>query len=438
MKVKIIGGGLAGCECAYQLAKKGINVTIYEMKPKRFSPAHESENFAEIVCSNSFKSNSITNACGLLKEEMRRLGSVIIKTADDCSVPAGQALAVDRGIFSSKVTEIIATMENITVVREEVKEIDLNDNYDITVIATGPLTSELLYENIQSVIGEKYLHFYDAAAPIISADSIDYSKVFKADRYGKGDSDYINCPMTKEQYYNFYKSLINAECAKPKDFEKNMLFEGCMPIEEMAKRGEHTLVYGPLKPVGFDDVNKGDRPYAVVQLRQDNKEGTMYNLVGFQTSLKWGEQDKVFKMIPGLENAEILRYGVMHRNTYINAPKIINEKYMMKNNNKIYFAGQISGVEGYVESSASGLIVALDILKTSEKLKEHKFSNNTIIGAISNYIASDNKSFQPMNANFGLLNPLDERIKDKRIKYEKMAKRSLDEIEAVINEGKSS
>ena len=350
-EVVVIGGGLAGCEAAYQIAKRGIKVKLYDMKPVKFSPAHTNENLAEIVCSNSFKSQAITNACGLLKEEMRRLDSLLIKIADETSVPAGQALAVDREIFSKRVTEEISKIENIEVVREEVLKIPEDK---IVIIATGPLTSDALAEEISKLTGGDKLHFYDAAAPIIEKDSIDMNIAFYGDRYGKeGDSSYINLPMNKEEYERFYNELVNAEVVTLHDFEKKEIFEGCMPVEIMAKRGIDTLRFGPLKPVGFDDPRTGKRPYALVQLRQDNAEATIYNMVGFQTNLKFGEQKRVFSLIPGLANANFAKYGVMHRNTFINSTKLLDNTYCLRNNNNIYFAGQITGVEGYVESIAS-------------------------------------------------------------------------------------
>ena len=412
--INIIGAGLAGTEAAYQIAKRGIKVKLYEMKPKKYSPAHSNPNFAEIVCSNSLKSNLITNACGLLKEELRRLDSLLISCADDTKVPAGQALAVDRESFSKLVTEKIKGNKNIEIINEEVKEIPEG----ITIIATGPLTSEALSENISRVTGKEKLFFYDAAAPIVLKESINMDKAFTADRYGKGDSDYINCPMTKEEYEVFYNELINAEIVNKHDFEKGNLFEGCMPIEEMARRGSQTLTYGPLKPVGFDK-----KYYAVVQLRQDNKEGTMYNLVGFQTNLKFGEQDRVFRLIPALENAEFIKYGVMHRNTFINSSELLDETFNLKGTN-IFFAGQISGVEGYVESIASGYVAsvnAVNMLNGNEKIV---FSPETMIGALSKYISTPNSDFQPMNANFGLLN-CNQKFKSKVEKYEFLAQRSL-------------
>ena len=414
-EIKIIGGGLAGTEAAYQIAKRGIKVKLYEMKPKKFSPAHSNENLAEIVCSNSLKSNSITNACGLLKEELRRLDSLLIKCADETKVPAGQALAVDREKFSKLVTQKIEENPNIELIHKEVEKIEGDD---ITIIATGPLTSEKLSEEIARITGKEKLFFYDAAAPIVLKDSINMEKAFTADRYGKGESDYINCPMTKEEYDKFYNELINAEIVNKHEFEKGNLFEGCMPIEEMARRGSQTLTFGPLKPVGFDK-----KYYAVVQLRQDNKEDTMYNLVGFQRNLKVGEQARVFKLIPALENAEFVKYGVMHRNTYINSPKLLDETYNLKGTD-IYFAGQISGVEGYVESIASGLVAGINAVQKIEGKNKIVFSDETIIGALSKYISSPNKDFQPMNANFGILN-CDKKFKSKIEKYEFLAERSL-------------
>ena len=419
MYINVIGGGLAGCEAAYQIAKRGIKVRLYEMKPTKYSPAHSNENLAEIVCSNSFKSASITNACGLLKEELRRLDSLLIRCADKTKVPAGQALAVDREEFAKMVTEEIKKNENIEVINEEVTKLPEG----ITIIATGPLTSEGLLDEISKLTGEK-LFFYDAAAPIVTKESIDMEKAFTADRYGKGDSDYINCPMTKEEYEAFYNELINAEVVNKHEFEKGNLFEGCMPIEEMARRGSQTLTYGPLKPVGFDK-----KYYAVVQLRQDNKEGTLYNLVGFQTNLKFGEQKRVFSMIPALANADFVRYGVMHKNTYINSSELLDETYNLKDT-EIFFAGQISGVEGYVESIASGLVAALNAVSKYNKAEKITFSEQTIIGALSKYISTPNKDFQPMNANFGLLT-CDKKFKGKVEKYEYLANRSLEHFENI-------
>ncbi len=418
-EINIIGGGLAGCEAAYQVAKRGIKVKLYEMKPIKFSPAHSNENLAEIVCSNSLKSNSITNACGLLKEELRRLDSLLIKCADETKVPAGQALAVDREKFSELVTKKISENPNIEIVHKEVEKID---DDGITIVATGPLTSEKLSDEIGRITGKEKLFFYDAAAPIVLKDSINMEKAFTADRYGKGESDYINCPMTKEEYDIFYNELVNAEIVNKHEFEKGNLFEGCMPIEEMARRGSQTLTFGPLKPVGFDK-----KYYAVVQLRQDNKEDTMYNLVGFQTNLKFGEQARVFRLIPALENAEFVKYGVMHRNTYINSSELLDETYNLKGTN-IFFAGQISGVEGYVESIASGYVAAVNAVQRLENGEKIVFSEETIIGALAKYISTPNDDFQPMNANFGILNS-DKKIKNKVERYEYLANRSLAHLE---------
>ena len=426
--IRVIGGGLAGCEAAYQIAKRGINVKLFEMKPKKFSPAHTNKDLAEVVCSNSFKSNLITNACGLLKEELRNLDSLLIKCADKTRVPAGQALAVDREEFSKLVTEEIEKMQNIEIIRKEFDE-DIEDDNVITIIATGPLTSEKMEKQISKITGEDKLYFYDAVAPIVEKDSIDMNIAFYGDRYGKeSDSSYINLPFTKEEYIAFYNELINAEIVELHNFEKREIFESCMPIEVMAKRGEDTIRFGPLKPVGFTDPRTNLRPYAIVQLRQDNNLGTLYNLVGFQTNLKFGEQKRVFSMIPGLKNAEFVKYGVMHRNTYINSPVLLNETFNLKKNKSIFFAGQITGVEGYVESIASGLIAGINasnLLKNEELIT---FSKNTVIGALSKYISSPNEKFQPMNANFGILPPLEERIRDKQERYKKMAERSLEQF----------
>ena len=455
--ITIIGGGLAGTEAAYQIAKRGIKVKLYEMKPIKFSPAHSNQNLAEIVCSNSFKSNLLTNACGLLKEELRRLDSLLIKIADETSVPAGQALAVDREAFSEKVTKAIEENENIEVIHEEITDIEEIAKEGIVIIATGPLTSEGLAKDIQKITSHNKLYFYDAAAPIINKDSIDFNIAFYGNRYSqekkkeesieewkkrleeeKEEQSYINLPMNQEEYEDFVKALVNAEVVTLHDFEKREIFEGCMPIEIMAKRGIDTLRFGPLKPVGFDDPRTGRRPYAVVQLRQDDKQATMYNMVGFQTNLKYGEQKKVFSMIPGLENAEFIKYGVMHRNTYINSTELLDETYHLKSNSNIYFAGQITGVEGYVESISSGMVASLNAVLQFENLKnkvnndiysEEKviFSENTVIGALAKYISTPNTKFQPMNANFGILPELEgERIRDKKERYMKLAERSLE------------
>ena len=418
--ITVIGAGLAGCEAAYQIAKRGIKVKLYEMKPKKFSPAHSNENLAEIVCSNSFKSNLLTNACGLLKEELRNLDSLLIKCADETSVPAGQALAVDREEFSKKVTTKIKENPLIEIYNEEVTNIENIAKNGIVIIATGPLTSESLSKEISKTTGEDKLHFYDAAAPIISKESIDFNIAFYGNRYEQ--------EMNKEKYENFVNELVNAEVVTLHEFEKREIFEGCMPVEIMAKRGIDTLRFGPLKPVGFDDPRFAKRPYALVQLRQDNEQGSLYNMVGFQTNLKYGEQKRVFSKIPGLENAEFLKYGVMHRNTFINSPELLDETYNLKKNTNIYFAGQITGVEGYVESIASGMVAALNAVNKQKYLEKVTFSEKTVIGALAHYIASPNKNFQPMNANFGILPGLEEKIKDKKKRYEEMARRSLENI----------
>ena len=456
--INIIGGGLAGTEAAYQIAKKGIKVKLYEMKPIKFSPAHHNTNLAEIVCSNSFKSNLLTNACGLLKEELRRLDSLLIKIADETSVPAGQALAVDREVFAQKVTEKIENNEFIEVIHEEIGDkIHLKDlcKNAITIIATGPLTSDLLSKEIQTLTGQDKLYFYDAAAPIITKESIDFNIAFFGNRYeqekkkeetieewqkrlenqNKDEQSYINLPMNKEEYELFINELINAEVVTLHEFEKREIFEGCMPIEIMAKRGIDTLRFGPLKPVGFDDPRTGKRPYAVVQLRQDDMQASMYNLVGFQTNLKYGEQKRVFGMLPGLKNAEFVKYGVMHRNTYINSTELLDETYKLKTSKTpIYFAGQITGVEGYVESISSGMVSALNAIQQYKKQRnepEEKiiFSPNTVIGSLAKYISTPNSKFQPMNANFGILPELEvKKIKDKKERYKALAERSLKEI----------
>lgn len=421
-------GGLAGTEAAYQIAKRGIKVKLYEMKPEKFSPAHSSKELAEIVCSNSFKSNSVTNACGLLKEELRNLGSLLIQIADETKVPAGQALAVDRETFSKRVTEEIEKNPNIEIIREEVENIEAEDG--IVIIATGPLTSEKMAKQIINITGKDRLAFYDAAAPIIEKDSINFNIAFYGDRYGKeGDSSYINLPMNKEEYEIFYNELVNAEIVTLHEFEKKEIFEGCMPIEVMAKRGENTIRFGPLKPVGFTDPRTNSRPYAIVQLRQDNTSGTLYNMVGFQTNLKFGEQKRVFSLIPGLENAEFVKYGVMHRNTFINSPELLDNTYNLKAKSNIYFAGQITGVEGYVESIASGLVAGLNAVAKFNNTEKITFPNETVIGALSSYISTENTKFQPMNANFGILPPLEEKIKDKIQRYTKMAERALKSLE---------
>ncbi len=445
--ITVIGAGLAGCEAAYQIAKRGIKVKLYEMKPIKYSEAHSNENFAEIVCSNSFKSNLLTNACGLLKEELRRLDSLLIKIADETRVPAGQALAVDRESFSKKVTCELEKNEFIEIIRKEIVDIESLAKEGIVIIATGPLTSEGLAKNIGKITGEDKLYFYDAAAPIVNKDSINFKIAFYGDRYSqekkkdesieewkkrlaiqeKDEQSYINLPMNQDEYEKFWNELVKAEVVTLHDFEKREIFEGCMPVEIMAKRGIDTLRFGPLKPVGFDDPRTGRRPYALVQLRQDNKQASIYNIVGFQTNLKFGEQKRVFQMIPGLEEAEFIKYGVMHRNTYINSSKLLDETYNLKNNNNVYFAGQITGVEGYVESISSGMVAAVNAVNQIKGKKEKIiFSENTVIGALSKYISTSNERFQPMNANFGILPELEGRkIRDKKERYAKLAERSL-------------
>ena len=425
-EVLIVGGGLAGSEAAYYLASRGIKTTLVEMKPKKFTPAHESENYGELVCSNSLKSNDIyANACGLLKEEMRLLGSMIIEAADATKVPAGAALAVDREKFSAYITEKLKSCPNLTLLSEEVKKVPSTEEAGgrYVIIATGPLTSDALSEDILRLTGGG-LHFYDASAPIISADSVDMSCAFTGDRYGKGTGDYINCPMDKEEYYAFVDALLGAERAELHEFEKGEIFEGCMPLEVMASRGRDTLRYGTLKPVGLYGED-GKRPYAVLQLRKENEAGTTYNLVGFQTNLKFPEQKRVFSMIPALKNAEFLRYGVMHRNTYIQSPDVLNRHFAVMNNQRLFFAGQITGVEGYVESAASGLLAAIHIADEILERPTHVFDDRTVCGALQTHITTKVKDFQPMNANFGILESLPVRIKDKKERYRALAERAL-------------
>ncbi len=430
MKVNIIGAGLAGCEAAWQISKFGVEVNLFEMKPKKFSPAHKSKNFAELVCSNSLRANSLQNAVGVLKEEMRKLNSVIISSADETKIPAGGALAVDREKFSALVTEKIKSLPNLKFFEEEVTDLEkfLNSE-DILIIASGPLTEGKLAEEIKKISDEKDFYFYDAVAPIVSVDSINFEKAFKASRYDKGeDAAYINCPMNEEEYKNFRAALISAEKTKTHDFEKEIFFEGCLPIEVIASRGEDTLRFGPMKPVGLVDPRTEKISYAVVQLRQDNSAATFYNLVGFQTHLTWGEQKKVFRMIPGLENAEFVRFGVMHRNSYINSPKILLPTFQLKNNPKIFFAGQMTGVEGYVESAAAGLIAGINAARIAKNLDAKIFPKETCHGALANYITTaDEKNFQPMNITFGLLPPPEIKIK-KSDRKNFLAERALKKI----------
>ncbi len=493
--ISIIGGGLAGSEAAYQISKRGIKVKLYEMKPKKYSPAHSNSDLSEIVCSNSFKSNLHTNACGLLKEELRKLDSLLIRIADETNVPAGQALAVDREKFAKRVTQELEKIKNIEIIRKEVGNQTVNNLDDIlidekvhneledmakdgiVIVATGPLTTENLSKEISSLTGQDKLYFYDAAAPIIEKESINMEVAFWGNRYEQerqknetieewenrikteNKESYLNLPMNKEEYEIFWTSLVNAEIVTLHDFEKKELFEGCMPIEIMAKRGKDTLRFGPLKPVGFTDPRTGERPYAVVQLRQDNYEGNLFNMVGFQTNLKYGEQQRVFSMIPGLEKASFVKFGVMHRNTYINSPLLLDNTYQMKKYPTIYFAGQITGVEGYVESISSGVVSAINAVNELKKINEKRamkslwnmeledifnkeqlgnkeekiiFPETTMIGALANYISTQNFNFQPMNANFGILPALSEEIKDKKMKYTKLADRALDDLEKVL------
>lgn len=424
--VNIIGAGLAGCEAAWQLASMGVNVMLYEMKPMKKTPAHHFDTFAELVCSNSLRSNQLENAVGLLKEELRILGSLIMKCADECRIPAGGALAVDRVRFTEYVTQNIKNNKNIRVINMEAEA--LPDDA-ITIIATGPLTTEKFSDYIKQIIGENYLFFFDAAAPIIEYSSIDMSKAFKASRYGKGEDDYINCPMSKEQYEAFWQELVKAETAEVKSFEDTMVFEGCMPVEVMAKRGIDTLRFGPLKPVGIIDPATGKEPYAVVQLRQDNASASLYNMVGFQTHLKWPEQKRVFRMIPGLENAEFARYGVMHRNTFINSPRLLDSCYSLKKNSRIFFAGQITGVEGYVESTSSGMVAGINAAMDFLGQNRIDFPGNTAIGALAKYVSNPAvKNFQPMNINYGIINNCDVKIREKRKKNFEISKKSLETI----------
>lgn len=428
--VNIIGAGLAGSEAAWQLANRGVKVKLYEMRPKKQTPAHHTDKFAELVCSNSLRANTLTNAVGVLKEEMRRMNSVIIRAADEAQVPAGGALAVDRHDFSERVTNYVKGHENVEVFYEEVKAIPEGP----TVLATGPLTSEAFARSIQEITGEEYLYFYDAAAPIIEKDSINMDKVYLKSRYDKGEAAYLNCPMTKEEFEAFYEALITAECAPLKEFEKEVYFEGCMPFEVMATRGQKTLLFGPMKPVGLEDPKTGKRPYAVVQLRQDDSAGTLYNIVGFQTHLKWGEQKRIIQMIPGLEEAEIVRYGVMHRNTFLNSPALLKPTYQLKVANHLFLAGQMTGVEGYVESAASGLIAGLNASQFVKGKEPFVLPKETVIGSMAHYITTTNaKHFQPMNANFGLLPPLDIRIKNKKERYEQLANRALETIQNFVS-----
>ncbi len=431
MNAIVIGAGLAGSEAAWQLANHGIQVNLYEMRPNKMTPAHDTEMLSELVCSNSLKADRLDNASGLLKEEMRKLNSLIIESADLHRVPAGGALAVDRESFSTYITNKIQEHPNIQIIREEVTEIDLDSEVPI-IIATGPLSSNAISDSIAKLIKQDYLYFYDAAAPIVTYESLDMDKVYRASRYGKGYDDYINCPMTKEEYLAFYNELIVAEEAPVHDFEDSKVFEGCIPIEVMARRGEDTIRFGPLKPVGLSDPKTGKEPYAVVQLRQDDASGSLFNLVGFQTHLKFGEQKRVFSMIPGLESAEFIRYGVMHRNTYIHSPKLLDQYYRLKTNPNILFAGQITGVEGYVESASSGLLAGYNLARMLKGNDLVDFTNQTIIGALAHYVSqTPSKDFQPMNANFGIIAPLEKRIRNKKERNTALANRSLNLLSSI-------
>ncbi|WP_448921689.1 methylenetetrahydrofolate--tRNA-(uracil(54)-C(5))-methyltransferase (FADH(2)-oxidizing) TrmFO [Eubacterium sp.] len=424
-KFTVIGAGLAGCESAWQIAEAGYEVTLLEMKPEKFSPAHKNKNFAELVCSNSLKASRIDSAAGLLKEEMARLGSLTVPVARNCAVPAGGALAVDRNEFSQTVTDMINSHPNITVENKLVEEISLDDD-EILIIATGPLTEGKLGEAIQNLCGD-YLSFYDAAAPIVMADSVDMQKAFGASRYDRGgDDDYINCPFNKAEYEAFIDELVNAEGTVVHDFD---VYEGCMPIEKLAKRGLDAPRFGPMKPVGLVDPNTGHRPWACVQLRRENSKGTMFNLVGFQTNLKFGEQKRVFSMIPGLENAEFVRYGVMHRNSFLNSPKLLNADFSLRSNPNIFFAGQITGVEGYMESAASGIMAGINAVRRAEGEEPLVLSEYNMIGALSQYISDESvTNFQPMGANFGVLPPIEPKIRDKRERYMALANRALEQL----------
>jgi len=430
MKVTVIGAGLAGSEAAFQVAEAGVKVDLYEMRKLKKTPAHHTDKFAELVCTNSLRANNITNAAGLLKEEMRTFDSVIISSADKHQVPAGGALAVDREGFSSEVTERVSNHPNITIHHEEITEIPEDG---ITIISTGPLTSEPLAESIKEFTESEGLYFYDAAAPIIDKNTIDMDKVYLKSRYDKGEAAYLNCPMNKDEFYAFREALVTAEVAPLKSFEKEKFFEGCMPIEVMANRGEKTMTFGPLKPVGLEDPKTGKRPYAVVQLRQDDAAASLFNIVGFQTHLKWGEQKRIIQMIPGLENAEIVRYGVMHRNTFMNSPELLNPTYQSRKRSNLLFAGQMTGVEGYIESAASGLVAGINAARLAKGEEPVIFPQTTAMGSMAHYIThTSGKNFQPMNVNFGIFPELPERIRDKKERYEAIANRALEDMKEVV------
>jgi len=431
MRVDVVGAGLAGCEAAFQIAKRGVNVRMFEMKPQKKSPAHVSDGFAELVCSNSLRSDKLENAVGLLKEEMRRMGSLVLRAADATRVPAGGALAVDREAFSCYITHEIRSNPLIDIEEREVTS--LSELGSCAIVATGPLTSEALAADIERLVQSTNLHFFDAAAPIVCAESIDFGKAFFASRWNKGEGDYLNCPMTKEQYDAFYEALITARCAPVHEFENQDVFEGCMPVEVMAARGRQTLAFGPMKPAGIYDPQTGKRPYAVVQLRKENDSGTLYNIVGFQTHLAFPEQRRVFRMIPGLEHAEFIRYGVMHRNTYLRSPGFLNRNFRVKGERALYFAGQLTGVEGYVESAASGLLAGVCAASSENNQPEPFLSSKTAIGALGEYVSGwASSDFQPMNINFGIMEPLAVHRKIKAEKYEALAARALAEIDAFV------
>ena len=428
--VTVVGAGLAGSEAAWQLAKRGIKVRLYEMKPHCHSPAHVMDGFAELVCSNSLKAEYLSNASGLLKAEMRLMDSLILKAADAARLPAGGALAVDRQVFSDYITQTLSAHENVEIVRERVDELPDAP----AIIATGPLTHEKLLNAIQAQPGFTGLHFFDAEAPIVTKDSLDMTKVFAASRYGRGEDDYLNCPMDENEYNAFYDALVSAETAPVHDFDRDLVFEGCIAVEILASRGRQTLAFGPMKPVGLTDPRTGKMPYAVVQLRRDNMSGSLYNLVGFQTRLKFGEQKRVFSMIPGLEHAEFARYGVMHKNTYLNSPDVLGINFQTKRDPMLRFAGQMTGVEGYMESAASGLVAGAALARRLQGLSEPNFGSCTLLGALSSYVTTPQKDFQPMNANFGLLPPAEKKIRNKKERYEAISQRSLDALKTLISQ----
>lgn len=429
-KIKIVGAGLAGSEAAWQAAQRGIEVELYEMRPEKSTPAHKTAGFAELVCSNSLRGAGMENAVGVLKEEMRRLGSIVMEAADATKVPAGGALAVDREGFSQYITEKVSNHPKVNVIHREIETIPFEDEA-VTIIASGPLTAGSLAQDIAARTGQDYFYFYDAAAPIVTLESVDMTKAYRASRYGKGEAAYINCPMDQQEYEAFWQELVHAEKTQTKDFEKEIFFEGCMPVEVMASRGENTLLFGPLKPVGLEHPVTGERPYAVVQLRQDNAVATLYNIVGFQTHLKWPEQRRVFGMIPGLEHAEFVRYGVMHRNTFINSPQVLRPTLQLRGEVALFFAGQMTGVEGYVESASSGLVAGINAARLCLGREPVIFPEDTAHGALCHYITTaEGKHFQPMNVNFGILPSLEERLRDKKLKKQRLAERALASLES--------